>query len=95
MPAAEAGSSLNIPTWFYGHEPTNIFAIAIAKYFTDALGEDTVSAPLPGRVRVLARCGRDRAGDLSGRDRELLRSGRNGGPMVLVGLDYWTRRYPA
>jgi hypothetical protein len=25
-PVTSAGRSLSIPTWFYGHEPTNIFA---------------------------------------------------------------------
>ena len=41
-PAAEAGPSLSIPTWFYGHEPTNLFATGIAKYFANALREDTL-----------------------------------------------------
>ena len=32
-------ASLGIPTWFYGHEPSNVFATAIAKYFRNALRE--------------------------------------------------------
>jgi len=31
-----------IPTWFYGHEPPDVFASAIAKYFSNALREDVV-----------------------------------------------------
>jgi predicted Rossmann-fold nucleotide-binding protein len=31
--------SLGIPTWFYGHEPSNVFATAIAKYFRNATRE--------------------------------------------------------
>ena len=31
--------SLAIPTWHYGHEPTNVFATAIAKYFRNAVSE--------------------------------------------------------
>lgn len=32
--------SLAIPTWFYGHEPTNLFASHVAKYFSNSLRED-------------------------------------------------------
>ncbi len=37
-------SSLAIPTWFYGHEPSNVFATHIAKYFSNSLREDTLLA---------------------------------------------------
>jgi hypothetical protein len=37
-PMAGAGRSLSIPTWFYGHEPTNVFATEIARYFANAAG---------------------------------------------------------
>ncbi len=36
--------SLAIPTWFYGHEPSNVFATAIAKYFSNSLREDGLLA---------------------------------------------------
>ena len=36
--------SLAIPTWFYGHEPSNLFATAIAKYFSNSIREDTLLA---------------------------------------------------
>ena len=36
--------SLAIPTWFYGHEPSNLFASAIAKYFSNSLREDNLLA---------------------------------------------------
>ena len=32
--------SLAIPTWFYGHEPSNLFATNIAKYFSNSIRED-------------------------------------------------------
>lgn len=38
------GDSLAIPTWFYGHEPSNLFASHIAKYFSNSLREDTLLA---------------------------------------------------
>ena len=36
--------SLAIPTWFYGHEPSNLFASGIAKYFSNSIREDTLLA---------------------------------------------------
>ncbi|MEL7221145.1 MAG: hypothetical protein AAGJ93_07485 [Bacteroidota bacterium] len=36
--------NLAIPTWFYGHEPSNIFASHIAKYFSNSIREDTLLA---------------------------------------------------
>ena len=36
--------SLAIPTWFYGHEPSNVFASHIAKYFSNSIREDNLLA---------------------------------------------------
>ena len=40
----EGAESLAIPTWFYGHEPTNQFATHIAKYFANSIREDGLLA---------------------------------------------------
>ncbi len=40
----EGNRSLAVPTWFYGHEPTNLFASHIAKYFSNSIREDTLLA---------------------------------------------------
>lgn len=37
-------STLAVPTWFYGHEPTNWFAQHVAKYFSNSLREDGLLA---------------------------------------------------
>ncbi|MEM9081562.1 MAG: hypothetical protein AAGC74_12820, partial [Verrucomicrobiota bacterium] len=37
-------SSLAVPTWFYGHEPTNLFSVHVAKYFSNSLREDGLLA---------------------------------------------------
>ena len=42
--APTGARSLAIPTWFYGHEPSNVFATAIAKYFSNSLREDCLLA---------------------------------------------------
>ena len=36
--------SLAVPTWFYGHEPSNLFSVHIAKYFSNSLREDGLLA---------------------------------------------------
>lgn len=36
--------SLAVPTWFYGHEPSNVFSPHIAKYFSNSLREDGLLA---------------------------------------------------
>ncbi|WP_018971132.1 LOG family protein [Rubritalea marina] len=40
----EGGSSLAVPTWFYGHEPTNLFSKHVAKYFSNSIREDGLLA---------------------------------------------------
>ena len=40
----EGCSSVAIPTWFYGHEPSNAFSRWIAKYFSNSLREDGLLA---------------------------------------------------
>lgn len=46
----DGAPSLAIPTWFYGHEPTNLFGLHIAKYFSNGLREDTLLAIALGGV---------------------------------------------
>ena len=36
--------SLGVPTWYYGHEPSNLFATYIAKYFANSIREDGILA---------------------------------------------------
>ncbi len=40
----DGAESLAIPTWFYGHEPSNLFSSHIAKYFSNSIREDTLLA---------------------------------------------------
>ncbi len=53
-PAGTPGPrSLGIPTWFYGHEPPNVFAEGIAKYFSNAVREDGLLTRCNAGVVVL------------------------------------------
>ena len=40
----EGAENMAIPTWFYGHEPSNLFAPYIAKYFSNSIREDVLLA---------------------------------------------------
>ena len=54
MPVADPRvRSIGIPTWFYGHEPPNVFCNGIAKYFSNALREDGLLARCTSGLVVL------------------------------------------
>jgi predicted Rossmann-fold nucleotide-binding protein len=87
--------SLGIPTWFYGHEPPNVFCDVIAKYFSNAIREEGLLARSNAGVVVLEGA--------AGTVQEIFQavtplyyaSGEAPlPPLVLVGGDHWTRRVP-
>jgi len=95
-PAEEAGQSLSIPTWFYGHEPTNLFATSIAKYFANALREDALLhrcrggiVYLPGQAGTVQEIFQAVTENFYAADAASV------SPLVLVGVDYWTHTLPA
>lgn len=51
--AADEPSSIGVPTWFYGHEPSNVFAGRVAKCFSNALREDLLLSRSTGGIVVL------------------------------------------
>lgn len=90
-----SASSLGIPTWFYGHEPPNVFCDAVAKYFSNAIREDGILARSNGGIVVLSGA----AGTVQeifqavtplyyAPDHEPLP------PLVLVGRRHWTEIVP-
>ena len=86
--------SLGIPTWFYGHEPSNVFATAIAKYFRNALREaillqicDAGIVFLPGAAGTVQEVFQDACENYYAADGSVA-------PMVLVGGSYWTSTVP-
>lgn len=87
--------TLGIPTWHYGHEPPNIFATAIAKYFRNSTREATLLSIcdagivfLPGVAGTLQEVFQDACENYYATEAELA-------PMVLVGTTYWTEELPA
>ncbi|WP_228389375.1 LOG family protein [Cumulibacter manganitolerans] len=94
---AEAGAgglrSLGVPTWYYGHEPPNVFAQLVAKYFSNAIREDILLAQAEGLV-VLPGA----AGTVQEIFQATVRNYYSLGqlvPTVLVGTHFWTRTLPA
>jgi predicted Rossmann-fold nucleotide-binding protein len=86
--------STGIPTWFYGHEPPNLFATAIAKYFQNALREDTLLRRcdagvvfLPGSAGTVQEIFQDSC-------ENYYADATTVAPMVLVGRAYWTDTVP-
>ncbi|MEU5779987.1 LOG family protein [Micromonospora lupini] len=101
VPRQRAGDSgwartggLAIPTWLYGHEPANLFAGRIAKYFSNAIREDTILR--------LARGGIVFAPGRAGTVQEVFQAatktyyGTDGasGAYIFLDRDYWTRELP-
>ncbi len=87
--------SLGIPTWYYGHEPTNVFATTIAKYFRNALREsmlvqicDAGVVFLPGAGGTVQEVFQDACENYYADESSVA-------PMVLVGVEYWTETVPA
>jgi predicted Rossmann-fold nucleotide-binding protein len=90
-----AAESLAIPTWFYGHEPTNLFATHIAKYFSNSLREDG--------LLMIATHGVIYARGMAGTVQEVFMDACQNhygtakllSPMVFLDSTYWTETLPA
>ncbi len=87
--------SLGIPTWFYGHEPPNVFCDAIAKYFSNAIREDGLLARCNGGIVVLPGA--------AGTVQEVFQAATPHyyatgdaplAPLVLVDTHHWTETLP-
>ena len=86
--------SIAIPTWFYGHEPSNLFSKSIAKYFANSIREDgllTIATHgiifSPGSAGTIQEIFQDAAQNHYGTPGVI-------SPMVFLGLEYWTRYRP-
>lgn len=87
-------TSLGIPTWFYGHEPPNMLATHIAKYFSNSLREDGLLAIAragvvysPGSAGTIQEVFMDAAQNHYGTFGDV-------SPMVFLDTAYWTETKP-
>lgn len=92
---ARSVSSIGIPTWFYGHEPPNVFCDGIGKYFSNAIREDGLLARctaglvvLEGAAGTVQEVFQAATGLYYAADPAAL------APMVLVGTRHWTQAVP-
>lgn len=90
----EGVRSIGVPTWHYGHEPPNLLATDIAKYFRNAIREDTLlrisSAGvvfLPGTAGTVQEVFQDACENFYADASAVA-------PMVLVGREHWTTTIP-
>ena len=90
----DSPSSLGVPTWHYGHEPPNVFAGEIAKYFANSIREDGLLAIAlagvvfaPGSAGTIQEVFQDAA-------QNHYESFGIASPMVFLDEAYWTRRKP-
>jgi predicted Rossmann-fold nucleotide-binding protein len=90
----DGAESLGIPTWHYGHEPPNLFATAIAKYFHNAAREAILLQVcgagivfLPGAAGTVQEVFQDACENYYADESSVA-------PMVLVGTGYWTEELP-
>ncbi|KQY98735.1 Rossmann fold nucleotide-binding protein [Microbacterium sp. Root53] len=90
-----ATDTLGVPTWHYGHEPPNLFATAIAKYFRNAQREAILLQVcasgivfLPGAGGTVQEIFQDACENYYASEDAIA-------PMVLVGREHWTETLPA
>lgn len=85
----DGAPSLAIPTWFYGHEPSNRFSPHIAKFFGNAIREDLlVSIATAGIIFTPGSAGtaQEVFQDAAQNHYETLGPAA---PMVFLGVDHW------
>ncbi|MFI5754147.1 LOG family protein [Streptomyces sp. NPDC051569] len=89
------GSSVGVPTWFYGHEPPNAFADHTAKYFANATREDGLLARSNAGVVFLPGAAGTVQEIFDNATPNYYASRGEPTPMILVDRDHWTRTLPA
>jgi len=87
--------SLGIPTWFYGHEPPNVLATAIAKYVRNAQREAVLLEVCHAGIVFLPGVGGTVQEVFQDACENYYADESSVAPMVLIGRAYWTDELPA
>ena len=86
--------SLGIPTWLYGHEPANVFATQIAKYFTNSVREDEIlTIAMGGIVYTPGSAGTMQEVFQDAVQNHYLSFGYSS-PMIFMNSEFWTKQMP-
>jgi len=91
----DPAESLGIPTWHYGHEPPNVFATAIAKYFGNPSREAILLEVCDAGIVFLEGTGGTVQEIFQDACENYYADESSVAPMVLVGETYWTETMPA
>jgi predicted Rossmann-fold nucleotide-binding protein len=90
----DRAESLAVPTWFYGHEPSNLFSTHVAKYFANSIREDGLLAIAthgvvyaPGSAGTIQEVFMDAA-------QNHYETFGPASPMVFLDRTYWTETKP-
>lgn len=96
FPTERAGRSLSVPTWFYGHEPPNAFASAIAKFFSNATREDhLLERSNAGMIFLPGAAGTVQEIFQAATPAYYAAKGTTPRRLILVGINHWTNTLPA
>ncbi len=91
----EPCESLGIPTWHYGHEPPNVFATAIAKFFGNPAREAILLEVCDAGIVFLEGAGGTVQEIFQDACENFYADESSVAPMVLVDRAYWTETLPA
>ncbi|MFF0270530.1 LOG family protein [Kribbella sp. NPDC004536] len=85
---------VSIPTWFYGHEPPNVFASAIAKYFSNAQREDVLLSRARGGIIYLPGAAGTVQEVFQAATPNYYGDAATQIPLILVDINHWTNTLP-
>ncbi len=91
---ARTPRSVGIPTWHFGHEPPNVFAQRIAKFFSNAVREDALLEYSSAGLVVLPGAAGTVQEIFQMVTRLYYESVETPRPLILVGRDYWSNDVP-
>jgi predicted Rossmann-fold nucleotide-binding protein len=93
-PGVAGAGGLAVPTWLYGHEPANLFAGAIAKYFSNAIREDILLRLARGGVVFAPGWAGTVQEVFQAATKAFYRTDGDSGPLVFLDRAFWTDVVP-
>jgi predicted Rossmann-fold nucleotide-binding protein len=81
---------LALPTWLYGHEPANLFAGQIGKYFSNAVREDSILRLCRGGIVFAPGWAGTVQEIFQAATKTFYRTDGPSGAFVFLGVDHWS-----
>jgi hypothetical protein len=82
---------LALPTWLYGHEPANLFAGQIGKYFSNAVREDSILRLSRGGIVFAPGWAGTVQEVFQAATKTFYRTDGPSGAFVFLGVEHWSR----